>query len=288
MLGTGTQNDPYRPENWTDFLEVCNVSLNTYIKFVDNVQINFNHIYPDGISDTIPMKGHIDGNGAVLIDVQAAFPASNKNPVFSLVKGSEIKNITFQSVYLTNATALIHRVSAYSNDNTYFSDITVSGEFYNCNSVILVEEMSGNGGYTKFNRISGNIYVRNDGINFGIITDSNQYRVIIDSNFEVDIQAEAVSLGSTNSAQYSGGNYYTGIINATSINLNRGSVDIFNLSANVSANAANRTNSGNLSVYNSDRMSISSAVAGMAGCTEEQLHNAEYLHSIGFPIGVEP
>ena len=63
MTGTGTQQDPFKPTSWPELLSVS--TSNTV--FIELPQgggtFNMNDYYPEGIVQTIILKGNINGNG---------------------------------------------------------------------------------------------------------------------------------------------------------------------------------------------------------------------------------
>lgn len=64
MTGNGTKTSPYRPVTWTEFLSVCNLSMNTYVKFADEAEdIDFQF---DLMLSPITIQGSIDFNGITL------------------------------------------------------------------------------------------------------------------------------------------------------------------------------------------------------------------------------
>lgn len=290
MQGTGSQANPYRPENWTDFLSVCNLSVNVYIKWADNpVTVDFNDIAPEGVTETINIKGQVNFNGLTIKNVHAknTMPNASNFAVFTVAMGSEIKNVVFENVYLDSIYGLMSVAHALDS-NTYIHDINIAGQFFNTQSVFKDSTERNASGGNYFYRIGMKLYVRTSSA-FYPIRHVYGKNYISNSTIDFDLQARNVYLGSndTLSTAFTGNNLYLGTMKATStISLNQGKHDFFDTTVTGTVYASSRTDSGGLSVYNSDKMSISSAVAGMAGCTTAQLHDAQYLNQIGFAIGV--
>lgn len=66
MTGTGTQADPYKPTTWGELLSVS-TSNSVYIELPENGGIfDMNNFYPEGITQTITLKGNINGNDWVI------------------------------------------------------------------------------------------------------------------------------------------------------------------------------------------------------------------------------
>lgn len=65
MAITGTQADPYKPTTWEEFLSVSDTD-SVYIELPEGAVFDMNDYYPEGITDTITLKGYINGNGATI------------------------------------------------------------------------------------------------------------------------------------------------------------------------------------------------------------------------------
>lgn len=285
MQGDGTQSTPYRPESWDDFLSVCDISSGTYIKFADseNKLIDFNDIAPEGITASIQITGQIDFNGWTLKNLHASNIA--RGCIF--VKGaSNISNIILDSVYLRSCGGIFGLQGAYRQR---LKNIIISGELYNTTSIYWIEGTTAYASSSYISETSISIYVRSVNAFYTAILESGGHPILIsNSNFHLDIEATGVLLGSFTNSTEQGNNLYTGLINSTgAVNLRYGNSDVFDIESNVNFTATNRTNSAYISVYNSDKAGVVSAVSGMAGCTTEQLANPTYLRSVGFPIGVD-
>lgn len=281
MQGTGTQADPYRPENWADFLTVCNISASTYIKFADsdNKVIDFNDIAPEGLTNEIQITAQVDLNGWTWKNIRA----NGITSVIGLYDNTTLENGFIESAYISNCYNFIF-ISHIQGKS--IKNMLISGEFF---GVIFFCHASGTSfaaPTSALSSVGGTLFVRNSSAAFHLFDTSSggHNKKIENCGFDFDVEAGSFTLGANRSGSMQ--NKYKGKIVAATINLSYGGNDVFDVEMSSSATATNRTSSSYLSIYNSDKMSISSAVAGMAGVTEEQMHNAQYLHDLGFPIGV--
>ena len=281
MQGTGTQADPYRPENWADFLTVCNVSASTYIKFADsdNKVIDFNDIAPAGLTSEIQLTAQINLNGWTWKNIRA----NGLSSVIGLYGNTTLENGYIESAYISNCNSFL---SLSSIQNKTIKNMQISGEFFGVFYFCCAIGTSTGQPTSTFSSVGGTLFVRNSSAAFYLfdVPSGGHNRKIENCCFDFDVEAGSFTLGANRSGSMN--NKYKGKIGATTINLNYGGNDVFDIEMSSSATATNRTNSSYLSIYNSDKMSISSTVAGMAGATTEQMSNAQYLHDLGFPIGV--
>lgn len=289
MQGSGSKIDPFRPETWEDFLSICGLSVNYYIKWADNpVTVDFNDIAPNGVTEPIQLEGQIDFNGLTIKNVHAknTMPNASNFVVFPVTQGSTICNVNFDSIYLDSIYGLMS-VAHADGDNTYLHDVSVSGEVYDTQSIFKDASARSAMGGSYFDRISAKIRIQNKS-SFYFIRHIYGKNYISNSTLEFHGKATSFYVGSNDaySTAFTGNNWYLGNLKVSSFYANQGKHDYFDITVDGNVYASQRTDSGGISVYNSDKMSLSSAVTGMAGCTTQQLHNAQYLHDLGFPIGV--
>lgn len=130
--GTGTQADPYVVDNWADFLTVCNISATTYVTWADseNKVIDFNDIDPNGLTETVAMKGFIDFNNWELRNLYTTAVIA-----FQLGTASNEAPQSISNVKITNAkhdaqTTSEHEfIKVSTNDNSTLDNIVISLEF---------------------------------------------------------------------------------------------------------------------------------------------------------------
>lgn len=154
MTGTGTENDPYKPETWSELISVS-ISDNVYIELPSAAGVfDMNNIYPEGITDTITLKGHIKGNDWAIRN--ASYRGGSK--CFEI--GTSLK----EKLHFLNCYALLTggyfigtsnsipsganvfsqckfsgRVSASGPTTPYFSWIGRQAAFYRCSLNVILE-----------------------------------------------------------------------------------------------------------------------------------------------------
>ena len=121
MTGTGTQQDPFKPTSWPELLSVS--TSNTV--FIELPQgggtFNMNDYYPEGIVQTIILKGNINGNGWTI-----------KNPDYMGSYGCfDIGNAKKTKLHFINCKGKSFVAFPFFNSITiYFSiGFSVSGKF---------------------------------------------------------------------------------------------------------------------------------------------------------------
>lgn len=106
IKGTGTQDDPFVVSSWSQFLEKCNITIYTYVKFSDDVEnkvIDFQQIYPDGMRQ-LEIKGVLDFNGWELRNLTVNM-SYNPSYMFKFYNSDVIvKNAIFTNILLRSAT----------------------------------------------------------------------------------------------------------------------------------------------------------------------------------------
>lgn len=281
MQGTGTQADPYRPENWADFLTVCNISASTFIKFADsdNKVIDFNDIAPEGLASEIQITAQVDLNGWTWKNIRA----NGITTVIGIYANTTLENGYIDSAYISNCYNFIYLSQIQGKS---IKNMIISGQFFGVIFFCHANGTSLSAPTSALNSVGGTLFVRNSSASFHLFDTASggHNRKLENCGFDFNVEAGSFTFGANRSGSME--NKYKGKITADTINLSSGGNDVFDIEMSSSATATNRTSSSYLSIYNSDKMSVSSAVAGMAGVTEEQMHNAQYLHDIGFPIGV--
>lgn len=155
MTGTGTQNDPYKPESWSELLSVS-TSNSIYIELpVGGGVFDMNNYYPDGITNTITIKGHIKGNDWIIKN--AAYRGSTA--CFE-VGSSEKEKLQFVNCYgllsggffigtsesITSGNDIFKeckfsgRVEAVGNSTPYFSWIGRQAGYYRCTFTLIADD----------------------------------------------------------------------------------------------------------------------------------------------------
>lgn len=288
MTGTGTSADPYIVDNWNDLVSKMK-EYDVYIELDPNSEnkvIDMNDAAPNGVGNISIKFRKLKGNGWTIKNIYCPY----KNLfTYNSVSSQETKHsITFENLNIVNiykndtcseydCSAFISKNSgsplifrsckiscviasnSSSSDPTQFSDYV---NFYNCS--INIKSVS-----QYFNPFVGwnrsymcsmqNCNVR---INAQIITNFLSYFTV--SNTKISGNAKTLSSFTTDS--------YTKL-----------SAVVIDLSTNYTGEIADKV----CGLINSDKAPNITAGTGMNLVTTEQMTNAEYLTSIGFPIFTE-
>lgn len=264
MTGSGTENDPYIVETWEEFVSAFNAS-SKYITFPDDTILDFNEIQ----NYSRKLTGRYNtvlGNGVnfrnITLETGAFISATNKNT---------FDNMRFTNLYFTGDASFIS--SSNNNDWCYFINCQFAGVFQ---------------GNSKFNDSGDNLYFGKSltSVGCGINLKLSEQAVFRASAYSCYCYNCQLTLDCESSATDRSFDIYNSLIEGNIGGANR-SIWAVNcvLNANIETTFTN-TNTGKVSVANADKIGENGAVNGFAAVTSEQLKNAEYLSSIGFPIGV--
>lgn len=264
ITGTGTQADPYIVDTWTDFVSTFNEN-NKYITFPADTVFDFNEIQ-DYANKLTGRANTIDGNGVnfrnITLETGAFISATNKNT---------FDNMRFTNLYFTGDASFI--ASPYNNDWCYFINCQFAGIFQ---------------GNSKFNSSGDKLYFGKSltSVGCGINLKLSEQAVFRATAYSFYCYNCQLTLDCESSATDLSFDIYNSLIEGNIGGANR-SIWAVNcvLNANIETTFTN-TNTGRVSVANADKIGENGAVNGFVAVTSEQLKNAEYLSSIGFPIGV--
>ena len=273
VTGTGTQADPYICGNWDELISVSTTASN-YIKMADSDSrtIDFNSIYPDGLNSNIILYGNIDFNGWTLTNLY--IPSNQYKITFGGTQTANncfIKNLNFTNFLKRGSGEIFYVISSSPSNFKQFYNCVFSGEFDNGvsnDSAYLCKCPMYNCSVNVVSNSTGYIYLTT-------IKGENCW-------FNVAGKMNRLYIGATDNCLISGSITTSDTI---SLSINNGSVrySVFDINANGTLYTAN----GTTSIYNSEKISLRSEYSYMIGVTSEQMINAEYLQSIGFPIGVD-
>ena len=264
MTGSGTENDPYIVETWEEFVSAFNAS-SKYITFPDDTILDFNEIQ----NYSRKLTGRYNtvlGNGVnfrnIMHETGAFISATNKNT---------FDNMRFTHLYFTGDASFI--ASSYNNDWCYFINCQFAGVFQ---------------GNSKFNDSGDKLYFGKSltSVGCGINLKLSEQAVFRASAYSCYCYNCQLTLDCESSATDRSFDIYNSLIEGNIGGANR-SIWAVNcvLNANIETTFTN-TNTGKVSVANADKIGENGTINGFAAVTSEQLKNAEYLSSIGFPIGV--
>lgn len=262
MTGTGTQADPFIVDNWADFSTIDTSSSEIYVRWADseNKVIDFNEINPEGFSTTVKFPANVDFNGWTLRNFYSTATRIFEGWSSSVL--SNISNLILENFYFTGNQTLFY----INFNNCIFSGIINSTSNANF------------GSYSKFSCCSANLKMHS-----GSQSNAFSYGECRNSDIVLDVTGNRFNITSNSSVYNS---RFSGKIevNSDNVTVSIGYSSVFNLESNRPLNCTAATG---ISVFNSDTaQKTAGSTANLTGVTSEQLKNAEYLYSIGFPVGV--
>ena len=279
ITGTGTVDDPFRPETWEEVLQ-CTSTDGIYTILPKNAIYDMNNYFLDGIpTGGIILRGFIDGNGSSIINAHYEGPARAFIMSNSESTGS-IKNLNFLNFYLkaTRTAATLIGVTSEVTENAHF----YGQAFYNCIFSGLVATTS-NVSYCAVTQVSDAGSISRCAYNVisvasgGVNLDTGNFTAL---NKNCNIRLDYIGVGS-----FAVDNcYMEGKISHCDIN----SVDSSVLSNSSVLNI--ESDSITTSRYNPSMILVNTEKyagtipTGMNGVADTQLKDADYLRSLGFPI----
>lgn len=273
ITGTGTQADPYKPTTWEEFLR-CTTADSVYTELpTGGGTFDMNDYYPEGIPSTIPLRGFINGNGWTIKNASyhgnsAAFLMS-RNASSGQIRNLHFKNFEISAVSSATAFLIDTPYGSFSgrvfeqcqfsgrlSENAFMSHCGQSSEQYRCSYNI---EITGDTAIdTSYSYMSILKYCRININSFG-----GNYRIAMSPNNSYITG----SLGTLWFARQVGDACKDSVIDAT-----------FTV-------CYQEPGTPDMMLINTDKYS-GAIPSGCVGVTTAQLKDADYLHSIGFPIQV--
>lgn len=293
MTGTGTQADPFIVDNWPDFVTAVGTA-DAYIEFpAGGGVIDLNDIAPTGIPEISVSCKSIMGNDWIIQNLYC-----KKHRGFSTVRGKyvSIDKLHFLNFYFDDEGERIKFGTIFGNSEEerqgyYFNECKFSGIMnctYSDSSTYKNNSLFAQDNYwMKCRVISCSINVRLNG--HALLLSGSNYT-------HNDNRIEYCNIKvSGNSPRWTiDGDYRNCLISgdsvATAFDVIRGSAN-FNV-INVDFSGADSFNctgrSDAINLINTDLLPSGATIGtGFVGVTTEQLHDATYLASLGFPIGVD-
>ena len=272
MTGSGTENDPFVIDNWTDFRTIDTNSTEIYVRWADaeNKIIDFNNILPEGFSETVNIMAHVDFNGWTLKNFHST--ASNYSFYCSSASDATIENLILENFYINSQNlfygstllknCIISGMVQYNGNTNVFYGCGLQSCSLNIKiNVTAVSIVNGGGFISPKSQITNSDVILDISCSSSIVSVCD--RMIKNSRISGKIQSNDKKITLGNSSSMS---------------------NVFNLETNALLYYQGYI----ISVYNSDFAEKSSdSNKSFIGVTSEQLKNAEYLYSIGFPIGIE-
>ena len=278
ITGTGTANDPFRPETWEEVLQ-CTSTDGIYTVLPQNTIFNMNDYFPDGIpTGGIVLRGFIDGNGSSIIN--AHYEGSARAIIMSNSESTgSMKNLNFLNFYLT-ATATGATMIGVTPDTT--TNASYSGQaFYNCIFSGLVA-MTSNVSYCAITQVSYSGSISRCAYNITCVAssanlDTGNYTAL---NKNCNIRFDYIGAGS-----FAVDNcYMEGKISHCDINSVGSSVLSNSSVLNIESDSITTSRYNPSMILVNTEKYAGTIPTGMNGVADTQLKDADYLRSLGFPI----
>lgn len=265
MTGSGIQTDPYIVHNWQEYMSV--VKTDRYVKWADSDSkvIDFNDIQPDGYKDQswIIFPYSTDFNGWTLKNLRI----NSGGIVPQNIRNLNLLDFELPSSEYGFSNAVISKYGTMEN-------CIISGNINSENSVTLLENVDAI-------NCAFNVKITANGSFQLTRRDYSSFMQFRNCDTALDITANEAKLLFSG---FSGQCYFKGNFDIKSdapiiIGTERGNVFDFY------SNAEIQYTGNGICIYNSEKLTKTSTSSdNMKPCTEEQLKNAEYLYSIGFPV----
>lgn len=291
MTGTGTQADPYIVDTWADFVTAVGES-DAYVECAEGTVWDMNDIAPDGISSRINIYAKsINGNGVIIKKLyftsNASFFFANSTSVTGVdFLDSLVESGTF--IYRSGAATFQEcRFSGIIQDSTFFYNTANSSAYIKRSSINL--QFQGNSllccGYYVGNGTGGlPIICENCNVRLSGSSTNSSTITSYDSNYKYNlITFENCLISGVNPFKYL---YVSWAWSSGTYSSKYSVFDIVCSSGQFITNAPRYSSIVNC-IINSDKLNGATVDTAIKKVTDDQLHDASYLQSIGFPIGVE-
>ena len=290
MTGTGTQADPYIVDTWADFVTAVGES-DAYVECAEGTVWDMNDIAPDGISSRINIYAKsINGNGVIIKKLyftsNASFFFANSTSVTGVdFLDSLVESGTF--IYRSGAATFQEcRFSGIIQDSTFFYNTANSSAYIKRSSINL--QFQGNSllccGYYVGNGTGGRpIICENCNVRLSGSSTNSSTITSYDSNYKYNlITFENCLISGVNPFKYL---YVSWAWSSGTYSSKYSVFDIVCSSGQFITNAPRYSSIVNC-IINSDKLNGATVDTAIKKVTDDQLHDASYLQSIGFPIGV--
>lgn len=284
MTGSGTENDPYICDTWEELISVS-TAKSVHIRMSGNQIFDFNEIQPLGFDSQVNLSGQINFNGCIFRN----FYSKSLRAVY-ILNGTSWQNLSFENFYQQTASSSSSENAGFLYTDAGSSAIKITNcKFYGkvnygiYSTKKAVVFYSANYRTLQFEQCSFSLECScTSGIfslfNAGFLKNCN-VRFVINSR-------NAVIFSSNESTvNYALNSLFDGKINVSDMTgsiLSGGNLSGYNV-YRVQANAPMQYTGAGVSVFNRDLSPDTQGYGTFVGCTSEQLKNAEYLYSVGFP-----
>lgn len=291
MTGTGTQADPYIVDTWADFVTAVGKS-DVYVECAEGTVWDMNDIAPDGISSRINIYAKsINGNGVI---IKKLYFTSNAS--FFFANSTSVTGVDFLDSLVESGTFIYRsgsatfqecRFSGIIQDSTFFYNTANSSAYIKRSSINL--QFQGNSllycGYYVGNGIGGlGLKCQNCNVRLSGSSTNSSTITSYDSNYKYNlITFENCLISGVNPFKYL---YVSWAWSSGTYSSKYSVFDIVCSSGQSIINAPRYSSIVNC-IINSDKLNGATVDTAIKKVTDDQLHDASYLQSIGFPIGVE-
>ena len=291
MTGTGTQADPYIVDTWADFVTAVGKS-DVYVECAEGTVWDMNDIAPDGISSRINIYAKsINGNGVI---IKKLYFTSNAS--FFFANSTSVTGVDFLDSLVESGTFIYRSGSAMFQECRFSGIIQDSTFFYNtANSSAYIKRSSINLQFQGNSLLCCGYYVGNGTGGRPIICENCNVRLSGNSTHSSAITSYdstyKYNLILFDNCFISGVNPFKYLYDSWrwSSGTYSSKYSVFDIvcSSGQSIINAPRYSSIVNCIINSDKLNGATVDTAIKKVTDDQLHDASYLQSIGFPIGVE-
>lgn len=259
ITGTGTAADPYIVDTWEDFVTAVGTA-GAYVEVTPDTEWDFNAIAPEGAPTVAVLAAHVDGHGCTLKNVRAENDFLN----FRAGNATTFENFSIIDFLANSAIFYFGSSQTFTIRGTALTGVqTGSGTLYRNKGNIVFKANSDYGCGFRVNCRGGALFVG-----------SYSYKI---SDTIISLSGGSVGENTAKCGQ---------LINCY-IEGECGAVYTLSGSRNTIVNCTAQAIHavGTNMLANSDKCSN---ITGGTAVTDEQMRDAAYLSSIGFPIGVQP
>lgn len=281
MTGTGTQADPFIVDNWPDFVTAVETS-GAYVAFPEGGgTIDMNSVAPEGIEQVQLRCVSIEGNGWNIRNLYVS-----GHGAFYLRSNVIINSLSITDFY---GDFQSEEARFFDNgDNNYqytFNLCTFSGLITGQNTKSGLFKTEYIYAVTKLFRCSMN--VRCDG-STKLIYNGGDLISLNSADF-CNIKLSGNSLSAIGDSFNYRNCYFSGKCSQSPLNIyGNCNYNVYNVDFSEADDfSCYCSNQGSVNLINSDLLPSGSSInSGFVAVTDAQLHDAEYLTTIGFPIVV--
>ena len=268
MTGSGTQADPYILTTWQEL--IASRGQNTYSVWQGG-DLDFNTIAPNGFTSDVKIYGAVNFNNATFKNLYI------KNGGLYFYNGvGSIQKLNLINCYIIPQYSAITFGTALNN---YVNDVKIS---------MLVTPSADDKTAIRCGYSNGYLYFDRCAITVDCITPysfflSSSLGDYKDCTFNFNIKQSSTVLSEREMSTFINCKVNGRVLNTSGNSIGLGSSNsgtFFNFDSGTYTASSTVT-----SVYDSGKCTITGT--NVTGCTTAQLGNAEYLRSVGFPIGVD-